>query len=57
VHRLLGETDKIDGAVIAISRDGDIVMSAANVFGELHGYASESLSVRVGVEVPAEVYP
>lgn len=57
VHRLLGETDKIDGAIIAIGRDGDIVMSAANVFGELHGYASESLSVRVGVEVPAEVEP
>ena len=52
VHRLLGDVDQIDGAIIAIGRDGEIVMSAANVAGELHGYASESLSVTVGVQLP-----
>jgi isoaspartyl peptidase/L-asparaginase-like protein (Ntn-hydrolase superfamily) len=52
VHRLLGDNDEIDGAIIAISRDGEIVLSAVNVLGELHGYASESANVTVGVEVP-----
>ena len=51
VGHLLGEIDKIGGAIIAISRDGDIVMSAVNVFGALHGYASETTDVQVGVEI------
>jgi isoaspartyl peptidase/L-asparaginase-like protein (Ntn-hydrolase superfamily) len=52
VHQLLGDIDQIDGAIIAISRDGEIVLSAVNVVGELHGYVSESTSVTVGVELP-----
>ena len=52
VHRLLGDIDQIDGAIIAISHEGEIVMSAVNVVGELHGYASESTRVTVGVELP-----
>ena len=52
IHRLIGDIDNVDGAIIAISRDGDIVMSAANVIGVRHGYASESGDVTVGVELP-----
>jgi isoaspartyl peptidase/L-asparaginase-like protein (Ntn-hydrolase superfamily) len=52
VHRLLGEIDGVDGGVIAIGRDGEIVLSAVNVAGVLHGYASESKSVTVGLELP-----
>lgn len=54
VHRLLGDVDGIDGAVIAVSREGEFVLSAANVLGELHGYASDSTGVTVGVEVPRD---
>ena len=52
IHHLIGEVDQIDGAIIAISRDGEIVLSAANVIGARYGYASESGSVEVGVELP-----
>jgi isoaspartyl peptidase/L-asparaginase-like protein (Ntn-hydrolase superfamily) len=52
VHRLLGDIDQIDGAVIAIDREGEIVMSGVNIYGVLHGYASESRSVTVGVQLP-----
>jgi len=52
VHTLLGEIDGVDAGIIAISRNGDIVLSTANNFGELHGYASDSIDVTVGVAVP-----
>ena len=52
IHRLIGDIDNVTGAIIAISRDGDIVMSAANAIGVRHGYALESGSVTVGVELP-----
>lgn len=52
VHSLLGDVDRIDGAIIAISREGDIVLSAVNVVGELHGYASQSHNTTVGVKLP-----
>ena len=51
VHRLLGDVDGVDGGIIAIGRDGEIVVSAINVAGVLHGYASESKGVTVGLEV------
>ena len=51
VQRLLGEIDEIDGAVIAIGRNGQIVLSAVNVLGALHGYASESLAPVVAAEI------
>lgn len=49
VHRLLGDADGIGGAVIATGRDGEIVLSAANVAGALHGYASDAVGPTVGV--------
>lgn len=52
IHRLIGEIDQVPGAIIAISREGEIVMSAANVVGTRHGYASESVDVAVGVKFP-----
>jgi len=51
VHELLGTADGADGAIIALERDGRIVMSAANVDGVLHGYASDTREVTVGFEV------
>ena len=51
VHRLLGEIDGADAAVIGISRDGEIVLAATHVFGALHAYASESTGPSVGVEI------
>lgn len=51
IHRLIGDIDRVTGAIIAISRDGEIVMSGANVIGALHGYASESGDVTVGLEL------
>ena len=51
VHRLLGEIDGIDGAVIAIGRDGQIVLSAVNVLGALHAFASESAGPVVGTKI------
>jgi isoaspartyl peptidase/L-asparaginase-like protein (Ntn-hydrolase superfamily) len=51
IHRLIGDIDKASGAIIAISSDGEIVLSS-NVYGERYGYASESFDVTVGVEIP-----
>jgi isoaspartyl peptidase/L-asparaginase-like protein (Ntn-hydrolase superfamily) len=51
VHRLLGDIDDIDGAVIAIGREGQIVLAAVNVLGALHGYASESTAPVVGAKI------
>lgn len=36
VHRLIGDVDKTSGAIIAIGRDGEIVLSS-NVYGMCHG--------------------
>ena len=47
VKRLIGERDGAEGAIIAISREADIVLSS-NGFGVLYGYASDSQSVTVG---------
>jgi L-asparaginase/beta-aspartyl-peptidase (threonine type) len=52
IHRLIGDIDQVPGAIIAISREGEIVMSAANVIGARLGYASESEDVTVGVKLP-----
>jgi isoaspartyl peptidase/L-asparaginase-like protein (Ntn-hydrolase superfamily) len=52
IHRLIGKVDQVSGAIIAISKDGEIVMSGANVIGIRHGYASESGDVVVGLELP-----
>lgn len=52
VHHLIGDIDQVRGAIIAISRDGEIVMSAANLIGARYGYATESDGVEVGVELP-----
>lgn len=51
VHALIGEAEGADGAIVAIGLGGEIVLSAVNVFGALHGYASESRDVTVGIEV------
>ena len=50
VRELIGKQDKASGAVIAISRDGEIVVSA-NVYGVLHGFLSDREEARVGVAV------
>lgn len=47
VKKLIGERDGAEGAVIALSSEGDIVLSS-NGLGILHGYASNSRSVTVG---------
>jgi L-asparaginase / beta-aspartyl-peptidase len=47
VKHLIGERDGAEGAVIAISREADIVLSS-NGLGVLYGYASDSRSVTVG---------
>lgn len=49
VKGLIGQEDHSRGAVIAISRNGDIVFSSTG-FGLLHGFASERLSPTVAVE-------
>lgn len=51
VCRLIGDIDKAPGAVIAISCDGEIVLSS-NVYGERYGYSSESFDVTVGAQLP-----
>ena len=50
IHRLIGDLDKATGAVIAVSRDGEIVLSS-NVYGIRHGYTTESGSIVVGAHV------
>ena len=52
IHELIGAIDKVPGAVIAVGRDGEIVLSAANVLGERYGYASDSVGPTVGFELP-----
>ncbi len=52
VRNVLGNKDRIDGAVIALSRSGELVLSAVNVAGVLHGYATDSTDVTVGFGVP-----
>jgi isoaspartyl peptidase/L-asparaginase-like protein (Ntn-hydrolase superfamily) len=56
IHQLIGGIDKASGAVIAISRHGEIVLSS-NVYGELYGFASESVELTVGVEIPGHLQP
>jgi isoaspartyl peptidase/L-asparaginase-like protein (Ntn-hydrolase superfamily) len=51
VRGLVGEQDRAEGAIIAISRSGEIVLSS-NGYGVLHGYASHDKPVTVGGEVP-----
>lgn len=52
IHELIGAVDKVPGAIISIDRQGEVVLSAANVFGERYGYASDSVAPTVGVELP-----
>ena len=47
---LIGNIDQVQGGVIAISADGDIVLSS-NGYGVLYGYASNSIPVTVGAEI------
>ena len=47
---LIGNIDKAQGGVIAISAQGDIVLSS-NGYGVLYGYASNSIPITVGAEV------
>jgi isoaspartyl peptidase/L-asparaginase-like protein (Ntn-hydrolase superfamily) len=51
IHDLIGKADGAEGGIIAISRDGDIVMSGAHIAGMLHGYASDTRDVTVGFEI------
>jgi L-asparaginase/beta-aspartyl-peptidase (threonine type) len=51
IGRLIGDIDQAQGAVIAVSRSGEIVLAAANVLGVCYGYASESKAVTVGMEL------
>ncbi len=44
---LIGERDGAEGAIIAISQKGEVVLSS-NGYGILHGYASDSRAVTVG---------
>jgi L-asparaginase/beta-aspartyl-peptidase (threonine type) len=50
VHGLLGDIDKADAAVIAIDTEGEIVLSVANAYGVLHGFATDSHATQVGVQ-------
>ena len=50
VKDLIGEIDQVQGGVIAISADGEIVLSS-NGYGVLYGYGSDSMPVTVGAEV------
>ena len=50
IRTLIGEADKADGAIIAISAEGEIVLSS-NGYGVLHGFASDTTPVTVGDEV------
>jgi len=48
IEELIGKIDRADGAIIAIGREGEIVLSGANIAGMPHGYASWSVDVTVG---------
>ena len=47
VKTLIGEQDGAEGAIIAISQKGEVVLSS-NGYGILYGYASDSRAVTVG---------
>ncbi len=47
IKELIGKRDEAAGAIIALSKEGDIVLSS-NGLGVLHGYASDTISVTVG---------
>jgi len=51
IHSLVGGVDHAAGAIIAISRDGEIVISS-NVYGILHACASNAVAATAGVIVP-----
>ncbi len=51
VHDLIGGTDLASGAIIAISHDGEIVISS-NVYGILHAYTTESIAPTSGAIEP-----
>ena len=53
VRDLIGGIDRAQGAVIAISAAGDIVLSS-NGYGVMYGYGSNDLSVTVGSQVKYE---
>lgn len=50
VKDLIGERDGAEGAIIAISREAEIVLSS-NGFGVLHAYASNSQAAMVGAKL------
>ena len=50
VKDLIGAIDQVQGAVIAISSEGEIVISS-NGYGVMHGYGSDAIPVTVGAEV------
>lgn len=50
IGRLIGDIDHAVGAIIAIGRDGELVVSA-NAYGILHGYASESKPPTVAIRL------
>lgn len=50
IKELIGEQDGAEGAIIALSKDGEIVLSS-NGLGIIYGYASDTLSVTVGGEL------
>ncbi len=54
IHDLIGGIDHAAGAIIAISRDGEIVL-ASNVYGILHAYASDKVAVTAGTTVPETI--
>ena len=53
VRDLIGGIDQAQGAVIAVSAAGDIVLSS-NGYGVMYGFGSNELSVNVGAEVKYE---
>jgi isoaspartyl peptidase/L-asparaginase-like protein (Ntn-hydrolase superfamily) len=50
VHEVIGREPQARGAVIAISRGGEIVVSSSG-YGVLHGYATATVPPTVGVKV------
>lgn len=51
VVELIGKEDGAEGAIIAISRDGEIVISS-NGYGILHGWVSQTGEIVVGTREP-----
>lgn len=50
IKELIGKRDGAEGAIIALSKEGDIVLSS-NGLGILHGYASDTIAATVGGEL------